>query len=406
MSKHTNKVHGKLNFLMIAVVVVIGAVSYLLVQSGTIDPSLGTSSGIKGVKKADKYVSKNDVVVELDGEEIQDVLNNPDFQRMIASGEFQKLASDEDFVKVLDNKDGIGILGDIFRSLDFVNNIDINKGDLSGDPTQSRAGNGDNKRGLAGSSGSMQNANSDNPNIVGQRGNPANNDSGINGMGGAVLLGAINPASLNKISDFQKFMKGAEFQKFMKSSDFQKFMKGAEFQKFMKSQQLQKNMKSSEFNFSIFIGFVAAPVIASTFFKGADFEKFAKGAEFQKFMKGAEFQKFMKGAELQKFMKDAQLQKFMMTADLEKFAKGADFEKFAKSSSFQKFAKNEDFAKFMMRGDFQKFMKSSAYAKFAKGQTFEKFMKGADFQKFMKETTFQKKGGVGGNGGRWKNQGN
>ena len=52
MSKHTNKVHGKLNFLMIAVVAVIGAVSYLLVQSGTIDPSQGTSSGIKGVKKS------------------------------------------------------------------------------------------------------------------------------------------------------------------------------------------------------------------------------------------------------------------------------------------------------------------------------------------------------------------
>ena len=63
MIKHTNKVHGKLNFLMIAVVVVIGAVSYLLVQSGTIDPSQGTSSGIKGVQKADKYVSKNDKCV-------------------------------------------------------------------------------------------------------------------------------------------------------------------------------------------------------------------------------------------------------------------------------------------------------------------------------------------------------
>ena len=128
MSKHTQKVHGKLNFLMVAVVAVIGAVSYLLIQSGTIDPSSGTSSGIKGVQKADKYVSKNDVVVELDGEEIQDVLNNPDFQNMIASGEFSKLASDPDFVKVLDNKDGIGILGDIFRSLDFVNgDIDIKK---------------------------------------------------------------------------------------------------------------------------------------------------------------------------------------------------------------------------------------------------------------------------------------
>ena len=52
MSKHTQKVHGKLNFLMIAVVAVIGAVSYLLVQSGTIDPSQGTSSGYKRCTKS------------------------------------------------------------------------------------------------------------------------------------------------------------------------------------------------------------------------------------------------------------------------------------------------------------------------------------------------------------------
>ena len=287
MSKHTNKVHGKLNFLMIAVVVVIGAVSYLLVQSGTIDPSQGTSSGIKGVQKADKYVSKNDVVVELDGEEIQDVLNNPDFQRMITSGEFQKLASDEDFVKVLDNKDGIGILGDIFKSLDFVNNVDINKGDLSGDPTQSRAGNAGAKRGLDGSSGSIQNANSENPNIVGQRGNPANNDSGINGIGGAVLLGAINPASLNKISDFQKFMKGADLQKFMKGADFAKFAKSSSFQKFAKNEDFAKFMMRGDFQ---------------KFMKSSAYAKFAKGQTFEKFMKGADFQKFMKGARFQKNM--------------------------------------------------------------------------------------------------------
>ena len=261
MSKHTQKVHGKLNFLMVAVVAVIGAVSYLLIQSGTIDPSMGTSSGIKGVQKADKYVSKNDVVVELDGEEIQDVLNNPDFQNMIASGEFSKLASDPDFVKVLDNKDGIGILGDIFRSLDFVNgDIDIKKGDKNGDPIQSRSEMGS-KRGTMSSSSDFANTNSENPNIVGQRGNPANNDSGINGVGGAVLLGAINPQTINKVSDFQKFMKGAEFQKFMKNGQFQKFMKS-----------------------------------------GADFQKFQKDAEFQKFMKGADFQKFMKGARFQKNM--------------------------------------------------------------------------------------------------------
>ena len=64
MSKHTNKVHGKLNFLIIGVVVVFGAVAYLLVQTGTIDPSMGTSSGIKGVKKAVKYDNRNKVVVD------------------------------------------------------------------------------------------------------------------------------------------------------------------------------------------------------------------------------------------------------------------------------------------------------------------------------------------------------
>ena len=184
MSKHTNKVHGKLNFLMIAVVVVLGAVSYLMVQSGLVDPSQGTSSGIKGVKKADKYVSKNDVVVELDGEEIQDVLNNPDFQKMITSGEFSKLASDPDFVKVLDNKDGIGILGDIYRSLEFNNGGGIDKGGNLGDDAIQSRGNMSGNRGNLSSNRSMNNSNSEETYVVGQRGNPANNDSGINGEGG------------------------------------------------------------------------------------------------------------------------------------------------------------------------------------------------------------------------------
>ena len=162
----------------------LGAVSYLMVQSGLIDPSQGTSSGIKGVKKADKYVSKNDVVVELDGEEIQDVLNNPDFQNMITSGEFSKLASDPDFVKVLDNKDGIGILGDIYRSLEFNNGGKIDKGgNLDDDAIQSR-GNMSGNRGTMSSNRSLNQANSEETYITGQRGNPANNDSGIAGPGG------------------------------------------------------------------------------------------------------------------------------------------------------------------------------------------------------------------------------
>ena len=80
MSKHTNKVHGKLNFLIIGVVIVIGAVAYLLVDNGTLNPSdlAGSGKGIKGVKKAEKYSNINEVTVELDGEEIQEVLNNQD----------------------------------------------------------------------------------------------------------------------------------------------------------------------------------------------------------------------------------------------------------------------------------------------------------------------------------------
>ena len=90
MSKHTNKVHGKLNFLIVAVVLVIGAVAFLLVQSEAIDfnPSDLSSSGnkaIKGGEKAVKYDNRSEVVVDLDGEEAQNLLNNQDFQKMIAN---------------------------------------------------------------------------------------------------------------------------------------------------------------------------------------------------------------------------------------------------------------------------------------------------------------------------------
>ena len=95
MSKHTNKVHGKLNFLIVAVVLVVGVLGYLLVQSDTIDfnPSDLSSSGnkaIQGVKKAEKYDNRSEVVVDLDGEEVQELLNNQDFQKMIANPEFAK----------------------------------------------------------------------------------------------------------------------------------------------------------------------------------------------------------------------------------------------------------------------------------------------------------------------------
>ena len=156
----------------------------------------------------------------------------------------------------------IGILGDIYRSLDFVGQGGkIDKGGNSLDDIQSRGGMSG-ERGTLSSKNSLNSSGSDEGvYITGQRGNPANNDSGIAGEGGTVLVGSINSVTFNKISAFQKFMKGAEFQKFMKNDQFQKFMKN-----------------------------------------GADFQKFQKDAAFQKFMKGADFQKFMKGAKFQKNM--------------------------------------------------------------------------------------------------------
>ena len=297
MSKHTNKVHGKLNFLIAALVVVIGAVSYLLVQTGTIDPSMGTSSGIKGVKKAEKDINKNEVVVELDGEEIQEILNNPDFLKLVNSGEFSKLATDPDFVKILDNGDGIGIMGDIYRNLeeDYVDIKKINRGD---DKIQANISSDVNRRGVSTGAGGLSN----DGRSVGQIGNPANNDSGIAGEGGASLVLAVNTIS-NKVSEFQKFMKGAEFQKFMKDATLQKFMKGADLEKFAKS---------------------------------SDFEKFAKSSAFQKFAKNQDFQKFMMRGDFQKFMKSSAYAKFAKGQTFEKFMKGAEFQKFMKGAKFEK----------------------------------------------------------------------
>ena len=106
MSKHTNKVHGKLNVIIVAVVLIIGVLGYLLVQSDSIDFNPADLSGsgnkaIKGAKKAEKYDNRSEVVVDLDGEEVQEFLNNQDFQKMVANPEFAKLVSAPDFQKMM-----------------------------------------------------------------------------------------------------------------------------------------------------------------------------------------------------------------------------------------------------------------------------------------------------------------
>ena len=97
------RVHDKLNILIVCTVVAIAAVGYLLIQTGSIDPSMGSGSGITSIKKAQKYSEKNTIAVELEGEEIQEVLQNEDFMKMIASPEFAKLVESDEFLKVLDD---------------------------------------------------------------------------------------------------------------------------------------------------------------------------------------------------------------------------------------------------------------------------------------------------------------
>ena len=64
------------NKILLAVLLFVGAAAYFLINSGVVDPSEGTSSGIRGVEKADKNISKNDVVVELDDNFLEDQINN------------------------------------------------------------------------------------------------------------------------------------------------------------------------------------------------------------------------------------------------------------------------------------------------------------------------------------------
>ena len=87
------RVHDKLNILIVCTVVAIAAVGYLLIQTGTIDPNMAAGSGITSIKKAEKYSKKNTVEVELEGEEMQEVLQNENFMSMIGSPEFAKLLS-------------------------------------------------------------------------------------------------------------------------------------------------------------------------------------------------------------------------------------------------------------------------------------------------------------------------
>ena len=247
------RVHDKLNILIVCTVVAIAAVGYLLIQTGTIDPSMGAGSGITSIKKAEKYSEKNTIAVELEGEEIQEVLQNEDFMKMIASPEFAKLVESDEFLKVLDDP-VFSIVADVMGNDDLMTSNEQEPYTQRDGKSGGGSGGGIGEDDLRQGTSSLSNFNQD-----------GGGGRSISSSGGRELGNNDNKTSDNRVLNPGKML--------MKLGEFQKFMKGAEFQKFMKS--------------------------------GADFQKFAKDAAFQKFMKGAEFQKFMKGAEFQKFAKGA-----------------------------------------------------------------------------------------------------
>ena len=118
--------------------------------------------------------------------------------KFLVSANLRLTILDPDFIKILDNGDGIGIMGDIYRNLeeDYVDIKKINRGD---DKIQANISSDVNRRGVSTGAGGLSN----DGRSIGQIGNPANNDSGIAGEGGASLVLAVNTIS-NKVSEFQK----------------------------------------------------------------------------------------------------------------------------------------------------------------------------------------------------------
>ena len=322
MSKQMNKVHDKLNFLIAAVVLVVSAVAFLLIQSGTIDfsPSELSGSGdkvIKGAKKAEKYNNRSEVVVDLDGEEIQELFNNQDFQKMIVNPEFAKLAEMQEFKEWFGSKS--------FKAAQSIINgsygqkiLDSKAKDFDGQNLESKID-------------------------IGSENQTLRPDGFINisewisrGEGS----GRIKPNSDSEIiskrdfnGDSKVFLsKISEFQKFMKSDDFLRFSQ-------------------------------------------------ANSIEFEKLVSSGEFEKFMNSNLFRKFMSDNQMLQFIVNTDLETFSKLPDFEKLA-TPMFQKFLDNTLFNKMMKSDDVMLFLNSPTFQKLSENNSFRKLLSSPEFQKW------------------------
>ena len=204
------RVHDKLNILIVCTVVAIAAVGYLLIQTGTIDPTMASGSGITSIKKAEKYSKKNTVEVELEGEEMQEVLQNENFMSMIGSPEFAKLVENDEFLKVLDDP-VFSIVADVLGNGELMSNEPLT--------SQGRDGGGlgkDLREGTVGGTGADFNPDRGAAGGGVRDGNTHISQSGGENFGPDNISnsGGKGPGKLlMKMGEFQKFMKGAKFEK-------------------------------------------------------------------------------------------------------------------------------------------------------------------------------------------------
>src|SRR6186713_1385335 len=84
-------------YLIIAVVVIAIGGYYLLGGKLNMSSSDAAGSGIDGVSPASKYSGAQFVAVDLDGAEVQQLLQNNDFQKLIQDKNFRELMKSPEF---------------------------------------------------------------------------------------------------------------------------------------------------------------------------------------------------------------------------------------------------------------------------------------------------------------------
>ncbi len=99
-------------FAAIAILIVVALAGYYIV-GGSLNLSTddATGSTIDGVKKAEKYKSETvNAEIDLDGEEVQQLLQNQDFQQLIQNKDLTDVINSSEFALVARNTEIMGII--------------------------------------------------------------------------------------------------------------------------------------------------------------------------------------------------------------------------------------------------------------------------------------------------------